>query len=280
MVLSGPDGTFKLPPRLQPEGVLASTPEGFGFAPLDEFRQTRRVVLEPYGRIEGTYRGRVDPKGWARLNLTFRSHAGKYLGIWGAETYQPQVEAGGKFTIERVPPGNHDLVWMVPVSVTSWSHVPLRTVEVHPGETTVVEVDVQGVRITGRFTLPEGVDPRSLVFGGDLSTASPFKLRPGMSQEEIERIVKDPAFQAAMAKVKHHPVFVQPDGTFAAEDVPTGEYDLRLFALRASGNPADQSTQIYVDKTLTVPADAVTGSTVDVGVFALEPAAAPKATPR
>ena len=52
----GPDGRFTLPPRDDKFLLIAVSETGYGDALSDEFTKSARLVLQPWGTIEGGVR--------------------------------------------------------------------------------------------------------------------------------------------------------------------------------------------------------------------------------
>lgn len=276
--ISGPDGGFKLSAVQNPTAVVAASPDGFGVAMVDEFRTSRRVRLLPYGRIEGTYRGRVDDNGTAKLSLQlFSGTGGGYIGVsgdWGG--FQNPVASGGTFTFTRVPAGNHQIVRLVQAGANSWTHAPLKDAPVEPGKTTTVDIILEGVRVTAQVVNPPGLDTSGFQRNAMLQSATPFRLKPGMTQEQIKALVDNPEFMEAMKRVKHFACVLRPDGSISADDVPAGSYDLQVFVFEIKdGKPL---RQFMAMQSFTVPEGSENGSTLDLGSLPLVPQVLPGET--
>jgi beta-lactamase regulating signal transducer with metallopeptidase domain len=275
MVVTGADGAFKLSPAQNPTGVAAAAASGFGFMSVEEFRQARRIRLAPFGAVEGTYRGRVDNDGTARLSLQlFNGSGGGYVGIsgnWGG--LQNPTPGGTRFSFAKVPAGSHQLIRLVQAGANSWSHQPLKDVVIEPGRTTTVDIDVEGSRVTGRLLLGEAANVPGIQWHVTVSTASRWKPNPSMSPDEIQKLVADPEFQKAMQRIRHFQCQVRPDGTFEAQDVPNGAYDLNAVGFVMKDGQPIQSWN--ATKTFTIPEGTATDSVLDIGAIPLTPAPVP-----
>jgi len=275
MVVTGADGAFKLSPAQNPTGVAAAAASGFGFMSVEEFRQARRIRLAPFGAVEGTYRGRVDNDGTARLSLQlFNGSGGGYVGIsgnWGG--LQNPTPGGTRFSFAKVPAGNHQLIRLLQVGANSWNHQPLEDVVVQPGQTTTVDIDVEGSRVTGRLLLGEAANVLGIQWHVNVSTASRWKPNPSMSSEEVQKMVEDPEFQKAMQRMRYYQCQVRPDGTFEAQDVPNGAYDLNAVGFVMKDGRPSQSWNAA--KTFTIPEGTATDSVLDIGAIPLTPATVP-----
>jgi len=274
-VLTGADGAFKLNPAQNPTGVAAAAASGFGFLKAEEFRQARRIRLVPFGTLEGTYRGRVDDDGNARLSLQlFAGANGGYTGIsgnWGG--LQTPTPGGGRFQFSRIPAGNHQFIRLIQAGANAWSHQPLKDIVIEPGQTTTVDIDVEGSRVTGRLLLGEAANVPGIQWHVNVSTASRWKPNPSMSSEEIQKMVEDPEFQKAMQRMRHYQCQVRPDGTFEAQDIPAGTYDLSAVGYILKDGKPDRSWN--ANKPFTIPEGTPTDHVLDLGSIPMTPTPIP-----
>ena len=276
VVITGADGAFKLTPAQNPTGVAAAAPSGFGFMKAEEFQATRRIRLLPFGALEGTYRGRVDDDGSARITLQLMTGSGGgHVGIsgnWGG--LQNPTPGGTRFSFTKVPAGNHQFVRMIQSGGNSWSHRPLKDVVVEPGQTTTMDIATEGSAVKGRLVLGDVAQTPGMQSHVFISTASPWKPNPSMSQEEIQKLIQDPEFQKAMQKLRNYPCTVRPDGTFEAQEIPTGAYDLTAtFYVVENGKPGQL---LIATKSFTIPEGTAPESVLDLGSIPLTPAPVPE----
>lgn len=271
-VVTGADGAFKLNPAQNPTGVAAAAASGFGFMRLEEFRQVRRIRLVPFGTLEGTYRGRVDDDGGARLSLQlFAGANGGYTGIsgnWGG--LQNPTPGGSRFQFSRIPAGNHQFMRLIQSGANSWQHTPLKDVVIEPGQTTTIDIAVEGSGVKGRLLLGEAANIPGIQWHVAVTTDSPWKPKPSMSPEEIQKLVADPEFQKAMQQIRHYQCKVQPDGTFEAQDLPAGAYDLSAVGYVIKDGKPDRSWN--VNKPFAIPEGTPTDHVLDLGTIPMTPA--------
>jgi protocatechuate 3,4-dioxygenase beta subunit len=223
------DGSFKLNPVRGPQGIVAAHDTGFARVSVEEFRASGRIVLLPWGRVEGTYQGRVDASGFTGLNVLLFAGAGG-ISRQGLGT-SPQVAQGGSFTIENVPPGRHQLHRRIPLGPTSAGSSFLEDFEVRSGETTTLDIRTKGVQVTGSLRPPEGVDFSQYQISGHIRSPSPIP--QGLSAEARQKLLRDPAVQQALSP--RYSVEVRPDGSVSAEDVLPGQYEIWVFLVRQQG---------------------------------------------
>ncbi len=225
------DGSFKLNPVRDPQGIVAAHDTGFARVSVEEFRASGRIVLLPWGRVEGAYQGRVDASGFTRLNVMLFAGASGF-SRHGPET-SPQVAQGGSFTIENLPPGRHQLHWSISTGPNSARGSFLEDFDVLPGETTTLNIQTKGVRVTGTLQLPAGVDFSRHRMNGQIRTSSPIP--QDVPKEAAEKLLQDPAFQQAMRSSRKYYAEIHPDGSVVAEDVPPGRYEFLAYLSLTSG---------------------------------------------
>jgi len=275
VVVTGADGSFKLTPAQNPTGVAAAASSGFGFMTVEEFQQTRRIRLLPFGAVEGTYRGRVDEDGMARINVQlFTGANGGYTGIsgnWGG--LQNPTPGGARFSFAKVPAGNHQFVRLIQSGGNSWAHRPIQNIVIEPGQTTTVDIVVDGSTVKGRLILGEAAQIPGMQWHVAITTASRWKPNPSMSREEIQKLVQDPEFQKAMQQMRHYQCTYRPDGTFEGQDVPAGTYDLTAVGYVLKDSQPSQAWN--GTKSFTIPEGSAPDSVLDLGAIPMAPAPTP-----
>lgn len=271
VVITGSDGTFKLAPSQNPMAIAAAAAGGFGLLNLEEFKQTRRIRLVPYGTLEGTYRGRVDGDGSARISLQLfagsREGTVGISGNWGG--LQNPIAAGGRFQFARVPAGHHEVIRLVQAAGNSWSAHELTKVVIEPGRATTVDIAVEGSGVRGRLLLGEAGNIPGIQWHVAVSTASPWKPNPFRSPEEIERLSKDPEYLRAAQRNRQYQCKIQPDGAFEAQDIPAGVYDLTVVGLLPKDGKPDRAWS--ASKPFTLTEGTPTDSVLDLGTIPVTP---------
>lgn len=132
---SADDGSFRATPGLATGGIVAASPLGFGFTPIEAFRTSRRVHLLPFGKIEGTYRGRTNSDGGMFIALR-PFIQGNGAGPHGLRTDGRNAANGASYGFAWVPAGTHQMYAAVETGTGGLrSIVPLPDVTVRPGET-------------------------------------------------------------------------------------------------------------------------------------------------
>src|SRR5262249_51608893 len=131
-VRTGPDGRFALHPTVDKYLLVAAGDAGYADASQDGFGRSGKLVLKPWGKIEGVVwigaRPGADEEVVYQPDLSPRG--GRHYGLdYG---YRTRTDARGRFAFDRVVPGrgtagrslNQNTVW-------AW----LEPVEVEPGRT-------------------------------------------------------------------------------------------------------------------------------------------------
>jgi 5-hydroxyisourate hydrolase-like protein (transthyretin family) len=206
IVRTGPDGRFPLPPRDGPYLLIAVSDAGYADASSDEFAKSAKLVLQPWGRIEGGVR--IGPRFGPDQEVTFRPIRleGKG-GIYGWNyNYTTRTDERGRFRFDRVIPGPGTVARVV---VTEFAggmtrHSPgwPESVEVKPGETIQVTIGGKGRPVIGRLVL-------------DGTPESPVD----WTRNEPAEITIPGGWLASN---------IDKDGRFRIEDVRAGKYELKV----------------------------------------------------
>lgn len=230
VVESDAQGQFKLKPRTKPNRVVATSDAGFGEVAWAEFQQTRTVVLQPWGRIEGVVYSQGKPAAEMKLLLSLQRN-----GMWDGfqvdfNSYQVVSGEDGRFVMERVPPGSRALVHLIQTSPNSWQHANPTDVQVLPGETTFVEIGTKGASVRGVINsraVTEGKVGVRLHVG--LSTPMP-PMPTFQTSEEAQAYFQSPEHMERMKLQRNYSAVVKPDGSFVIDGVLPGSYTLNAHA--------------------------------------------------
>ena len=223
--------------------VVAVHSQGYAEHDADRFASGLKLELLPWGRIEGVLRSRGEPLANEQVYIMKRdwnpwtSAINLYSGQFAVRT-----DATGRFAFESVPPGDHQL------GRAPYHALDTRlTVQVRPGETTRIQVGGDGQSVTGRIVIP-GRDP-GFNFSNSTGLLKRQQVRPidlprvrrkdYPSDEAYEQAAKGNAVACitywrsaegleAWRAQRSYGVKFEADGTFHADDVPPGEYTLRV----------------------------------------------------
>ena len=211
-VATGPDGRFTLPPLANEFVLVAVSDAGYGDASSDEFAKSSRLVLQPWGKIEGGVR--IGPRVGSDQEVVFRPFPPEGKGgffVW--LRYSTQSDARGRFGFDRVIPGSGLVARILAVElsggVTRGTPCWPQSVHIKPGQTVQVTIGGKGRPVTGRIVI-DGT-PESPV---DWTLNDPVEIgaRGGWFASKIDK-----------------------DGRFRIEDVPAGKWVLS-FPVNAEPN--------------------------------------------
>jgi peroxiredoxin len=223
-------GGFELPAGPGDMPVIVTAPEGLLVTTLAKARQDPRLRLKPFGRVEGTLMSEGKPKpGSVTMTLLTETHE-LYLHR------DATADEDGKFVITNLPPGEYQIY-----RVFYPRRIGNEGYEVHPshqrlltikdGETVRVQYGGEGRTVTGQAA-PENPaiavdwlnDSQSLELArpsaaGGLKTFVSESFGLGKSAADVMKDERE--------KRSYHLEFEE-DGSFRAEDVPPGNYELRI----------------------------------------------------
>lgn len=271
VVTTDAEGKFKLGSPPESGGiVIASAESGFARAPVDEVRTTGRMVLQEFGRVEGTIRVSGSPAAGQEVMFSLMN-----IGInpdW--ETARTSSDAEGKFKFEKIPPGEGQIVRLIKISPNSWMHSHNTIVSIQPGQTTRVNFGDEGAVIKGqvRMEVPPG-EGGEINFSGSLNTKHPGLNHNFATPEEASAFYKSDAWKEQMKQMKHYGVAVNADGSFSVDSIPPGEYTLSVTAHKPKpGQDSWNQTQIASGSTtITVPDSASPYAPIGLGDLILKP---------
>jgi len=225
------EGRFRFRPDPKAHTLVAVSTHGFARVRVRDPRQPLAVLLEPWGRIEGTVDAQVRARPMKHVSLDSRvpyEYDGRLRTV-----FKPAVpEADGQFAFEFVPPD-------VPLclSICAGPGLPYhhRTpVSISPGQTTNVVIADRGWGVKGRLATVEAPPP-SWPNSAYLDNAVKMPPAPrGLSEDQRRLWLVDFADSDAGQRqlVEHVSVTltVAPDGSFErADGLPAGSYRLRAF---------------------------------------------------
>jgi hypothetical protein len=273
LVSAGPDGRFKLPMYEGAKSVVALNEEGYAQVSLAQLKASPQITLQKWGRIEGV--------------LSFGHHPGTNQQIvlspaqgtlqppnYDFNAFQARTDGQGRFVITFVPPGEQTLARLVSTGDRSSMHSQVGAVMVKPGETTVTNVGGAGRTVTG--TIKPGDVAASEIKHGFVTINTPIsKIMRQVSalktDEERKKFYQSEEYRAAMKVLRNFSTALLPDGSFRAEDVLPGNYEVN-FHHRMPAEHGDTLTTFTSLQELAVPEakDKDDDSIVDWGEIKLE----------
>lgn len=210
------DGRFQFPSREGAFTLVAMNDDGLATLNGAELNVSDVVKLETWGRVEGVIRvgARLAPGETVRL---FYSPDMSGNAPQPYFSYTTTTDDDGRYVIERVPPGEVQVAREVQRSNQTIAYTHNSRVEVKPGQTTRVDIGGTGRPVIGR-----------VITLGLASEGRIFRLSSLTPTDAAQRA--KPAEQPAPQRPTptQYAVIIETDGSFHVDDVPAGEYDLRV----------------------------------------------------
>jgi len=292
-VKTGLDGSFTFPMAEGAQSVIALNEAGYAQVSLADLSQSPQIRLQPWGRIEGTLRvghhlGTNEvvaltsgPEQWFSRRIHGPAGQTNYAGLTNLpepllnpDALKATTDDQGRFVIRFVPPGKRCINRLRPQEDGGWICNSLATVEVKPGATLVTNVGgaERAVRGTVKFADGRTIDQESRA--AFIMTSDPVyldKVRRLKTDAEREAFFNSEEAVRWRNKFHIYAAPLQPNGTFQADDVPPGEYQLSWDDYPAHFSRAGGVQQYYSNVKLVVPParDDMDDSAVDWGVVEL-----------
>ena len=224
-------GKFTLPATADDTLVIVTHPSGLLQTTAGVVRQTGRARLQPFGRVEGVLLSEGKPKPRANVSIQ-RFH--ERLGL--DMTYSAVSDEDGRFTFTNLMAGEYNLYRSFfprrqPDGEFEVSSSHQKYISITSGETVKIKWGGDGRSVLGQAA-PENPaltvdwlnDSHSLVLVHPSAATSVTKFVRdswGLGTSAAERL------NEAREARSYHLEFEE-DGSFRAEDVPPGNYELRI----------------------------------------------------
>jgi RNA polymerase sigma factor (sigma-70 family) len=236
------NGRFTFPADVAPQAVVAIHEQGFAQLKLETNNRVA-LSLKPWGRIEGVLNLRSRKNANRQIILRTRPQA---LGVSATArigsrpisaegqirvNFSADTDAQGNFVFDRLPQGDFDL-YLFPGLYLPWSHQT--PVQVQPGETLAVQIGGTGGTVTGQFASSDpgrAINWPRQIYNATISTRwkpapVPPELTGAARRQWVQTYWQSEEGQAVTRAMRNYPLTVESDGTFTAEDVPPGAYNL------------------------------------------------------
>ena len=223
------DGSFTLPMYEKAEFLLAVNSEGFLRTSLESLKASPRITLQQWGSVEGTLEinGQIATNQLLSLRSSPDSNAGTF---YDPNAFQFRTDDQGRFAVAFVPPGNHTIAKRIPLSANSSMSRTVSNVEVKPGETARVKIIDNGRAVVGKIVMNDTNDVPDFREGH-------VALTPRNSQQaavrqaseapgDLKAYLASIRAMAAANDFRQYAATLSVDGSFRAEGVPPGDYDL------------------------------------------------------
>jgi thiol-disulfide isomerase/thioredoxin len=245
------EGRYSLPPQTGVYALVVVHDAGYAEATAEQLARSQDVALVAWGRVEGNAKIGNKPGAGAQLNISKTGERYDEKAPRIHHQIEAKADADGKFVFPRVQPGQVSVNRTVnmPMTGRSWISMPTSAavVTVEPGKTAQVTVGGTGRPVIGRLNLPKEVTDRSgwIYSTATLATKREFpkldipdnvkEMEPAQRKQWYDEYLKSDAgkaYQAAVDAVqkdfRQYAVIAQPDGSFRADDVPAGTYQLAI----------------------------------------------------
>ncbi len=284
------EGRFVFPPALAPQAVFAVHMQGFGHATVDGANPVVSIQLEPWGRIEGVLKRKGRTVADQRMAVTYSSVslAGRPMAMsLDYSSFTAETDEQGNFVFEQVPPGDLTLFLVSGPGVPWGLQTPI---QLQPGATFSMQVGGTGRTVKGQFVLSDAGQSvnwqKQMRFATIATKPPPLPMPKGLQGQDAAKwrheFMQSDAGRArakALQAGRSFPLTVQADGSFMAEDVLPGEYQLQGQLFDAAFDPgrpnfASATRLGMVQKEIVVPetdanqsADALDIGKIPVTIF-------------
>jgi hypothetical protein len=220
-------GRFVLPSDAEATAIFASHAAGLGQIPASNSGAPPKIVLQPWGRIEGTFRigSRPGTNETLQLGGAFRASSEEDL-TYDRNDFKTVTDDEGRFVFANVPSGGQQINRDVQQGGRGFRSEMLAQIEVKPGEVTQVTLGGMGRAIIGKVELtpPGGKVDWSLV--------------------EIGVRLDKHSYPAKLAAA----------GSFRADDIPAGKCQVMVTVMEDNpGQMPPRAPVGYASKEVLVP---------------------------
>jgi hypothetical protein len=271
IVTSDTAGRFELPPTVS-QRVLVVHEEGCAETTISNLLKEAEVNLRSFGIIEGTLM--VGSKPGPNLEVKLNDNRNGGMGFdYDYADFDMKTDSEGKFRFTHVPPGQRWLIRLIPIDDSSraWSHQT--PISIEPGKVTKVTMGGTGRAVIGKVVPDDPTRNVNWSSGSrSLGTLQP-KPPPFTTQEAYRAWSNSPEVKAASANYRYYGISFQSDGSFRADDIPAGKYELRLYfnepRSRSSGSMGAQIGSITREFEIPAMAGGRSDEPLDLGTLTL-----------
>ena len=219
-------GHFSLAPVAQAHSVYATHDKGFAAITTEQLVASSKIVLQPWGRIEGALM--IGSKPGANQAVTISTLITEIRPLALSVMQPARTDNEGKFVFPTLPSGEYRIFHStMPAGMGQFA-----IARVHAGETVSVKIGGTGRPVIGRVTAVDESGARVRVGQATLSLRLPGKetLRP-TDPAAYRNWIESEAVRDQMRSERRYSVRVEADGSFRLEDIASGTYILNFLIM-------------------------------------------------
>jgi len=235
------NGTFTLPSDPAVTRVIAASTDGYAEATPAELTANPILRLQPWGRLDAMIFSGGKPASGREYTLKLMGGSRETIDF---QFLHLPTDAQGKLVIEKLPPGKLGLTPVISIqsseesgaSHASWSHGEPKTFfEIHPGETTRLDLGVSNCTVTAHLQWPAGMSPlpKQNIFAALHTPMPQIPLETMTNQAAMMALMQTEEFHAAQKTMRSFQGIIGDDGTIKVEDVEPGDYQFLVMVVSA-----------------------------------------------
>jgi len=263
IVRTGADGRFSFAAPGEPFALIVTHDRGF--ARVEGDMDTKKIILQPWARVEGTLRIRNAPAPNELLRLSYDDEPRRDSSTPRVYyDYHTTSDEQGNFSFEKVVPGKGQVIRSVVVEMgrrmTKWIPTHVTKATFVAGETAEVQLGRTGRPVVGKLEMPDGrseYDWRHAMASLQVVTSPKVKppempipkdIDPQKDQEtvmkwwgewkdteegkqfSIDMKLFQVTIKLAQAQSVSYSTNIEPTGDFTFDDLPAGDYQLTVHA--------------------------------------------------
>ena len=243
------DGTFHFTAADDNQYLVVTHRSGFAAVTVGELRQAKEIRLQSWASVEGILRANGKPVDNAEVSVKAPMNWNALEGF--DLVYSDRTDAHGHFSFTNLPPSDcvlyqqpHIIYGIATVESHRWPF------ELKAGEHKQIDYTFGGRQVIGHVETETPVDWQNdaelLVLKTKLTMPPAPTYWSYVNKSDYEKARKayahSPEVQAAERAQQQFELVFDQDGNFHAEDVPPGDYELRLRVTRPPKNDRDRYT--------------------------------------
>jgi beta-lactamase regulating signal transducer with metallopeptidase domain len=236
LVRTEADGSFNVPVRDTATALYAASEAGFAKVPSASWTNGVKIILQPWGRVEGVLRLNHRPAGNEKVELREDRDLVSVFQEGGFRS-TAATDDQGRFVFARVPAGDLQLCRSIPFGNNGWTLGDPLYLSVRSGETTNLTFGGNRRPVVGKFVVENIKDlPEDPIFMVNLYSDKPYPAPPDaagrtnlfVSERKMAAWRKTPAGRKAVQDYHSFEATAAADGSFQIDDVTPGTYELSL----------------------------------------------------